>query len=77
MDIDFPHLTEAYAALGALPMFFVDMGEYLAAMAAQGGGAPTIESMMMMGKQLLEAPEIKEVLFKLLPKLMYQGSLDP
>lgn len=68
-------LTEAFAVLGPLPVFFVDMQELMAAQAASGG-PPTLEGMMMVAKVLLEEPVIKDVIMKLLPKLMYLGCLD-
>lgn len=48
-------------------------------MKVHGGGAgeaPSMESMMMMGKMLLEEPKMKELIMKLLPRLLHQGSLD-
>lgn len=44
-----------------------------------GGGpaeAPTMESMMAIAKMLLEEPKMKEVIVKLLPRLLHQGCLD-
>lgn len=48
----------------------------MAQLAASGGGPPSVEDMMGMATKMLEDPQIKATIQKLLPKLLFQGNFD-
>lgn len=57
-------------------MYFLDLPALMAQLAASGGGPPSVEDMMGMATKMLEDPQIKATIQKLLPKLLFQGNFD-